>query len=121
MTPTLFDVPNIHNAETCSRNKVQAAILAEFERTGGDVCYTADDLQQLLGDFHGIHLALNSVGSRLNELRKKGLIGSPATSPRPAPRLRVTCSSVCWSCPSLRSVSEPSPADLCGLWLRSRA
>jgi hypothetical protein len=81
MTPTLFDVPNIHNAETCSRNKVQAAILAEFERTGGDVCYTADDLQQLLGDFHGIHLALNSVGSRLNELRKKGLIEKCGTAP----------------------------------------
>jgi hypothetical protein len=57
MTPTLFDVPNIHNAETCSRNKVQAAILAEFDRTGHTAsCYTAEDLQQLLGSYHGIHL-----------------------------------------------------------------
>jgi ribosomal protein S20 len=70
MTPTLFDVPNIHNAETCSRNKVQANA-------------TAYELQQWLGDFDGIHVALNSVGSRLNELAKKGLIEKADEPKRP--------------------------------------
>jgi DNA-binding PadR family transcriptional regulator len=68
--PTLFDVPNIHNEDTCSRNRVQAAILRELGRANA----TAYELQQWLGDFDGIHVALNSVGSRLNELAKKGLI-----------------------------------------------
>jgi hypothetical protein len=48
--PTLFDVPNIHNEDTCSRNRVQAAILRELGRANA----TAYELQQWLGDFDSV-------------------------------------------------------------------